>query len=176
MLTRAQKQEKVTELHEKLGRAKSVYLADYRGVTVEAVTRLRSRIRREGQGAYEYEVVKNTLLERAARDTEAAVLSKHFEGPTVLALSFGDPVGLAKILVDFAKEVDVFKVKAGVLAGRELGTGEIGELATLPPLDEIRATLVGLLQAPATKLVRLVSEPGAQLARVLAAHGRQEGS
>jgi large subunit ribosomal protein L10 len=149
LLTRAQKQEKVAELHEKLGRATSVYLADYRGVTVEAVTRLRSRIRREGRGAYEYEVVKNTLLERAARDTEAAALTEHFEGPTVLALSFGDPVGLAKILVDFAKDVEVFKLKAGVLAGRALGTGEIGALATLPPLDEIRATLVGLLQAPA---------------------------
>jgi len=176
LLTRAQKQEKITELHEKLGRATSVYLADYRGVTVEAVTRLRGRIRREGQGAYEYEVVKNTLLERAAQDTEAAALADHFQGPTVLALSFGDPVGLAKILVDFAKDVEVFKLKGGVLAGRRLGTGEIGQLATLPPLDEIRAQLVGLVQAPATKLARLVSEPGAQLARALAARGRQEGS
>jgi large subunit ribosomal protein L10 len=176
LLTRAQKQEKITELHEKLGRATSVYLADYRGVTVEAVTRLRSRIRREGQGVYEYEVVKNTLLERAARDTGAAALADHFQGPTVLALSYGDPVGLAKILVDFAKDVEVFKLKAGVLAGRKLGTGEIGELATLPPLDEIRAKLVGLLQAPATKLARLVSEPGAQLARALAARGREQGS
>jgi large subunit ribosomal protein L10 len=175
LLTRAQKHEKVAEIHEKLGRATSVYLADYRGVTVEAVNRLRSRIRREGGGAYEYEVVKNTLLERAAKDTEAAVLTDHFEGPTVVAMSFGDPVGLAKILVDFSKDVEVFKLKAGVLAGRKLGTGEIGELATLPPLDEIRAKLVGLLQAPATKLARLVSEPGSQLARALAARGRQEG-
>ena len=176
MLTRAQKQEKIVELHEKLGRATSVYLADYRGVSVESVNRLRSRIRREGRGAYEYEVVKNTLLARASRDTGAAALADHFEGPTVIALSFGDPVGLAKILVDFAKDVEVFKLKAGVLAGRKLGIGEIGQLATLPPLDEIRAKLVGLIQAPATKLARLVSEPGAQLARVLAARGRQEGS
>lgn len=174
MLTRVQKEAKVVELHEKLGRASSVYLADYRGVTVEAVNRLRGRIRREGQGAYEYEVVKNTLLERAARDTEAALLADHFEGPTVLALSFGDPIGLAKILVDFARDVEVFQLKAGVLDGRKLGTGEIGQLATLPPLDEIRATLLGLIQAPATRLARLVSEPGAQLARVLAARGRQE--
>ncbi len=174
MLTRAQKQEKVVELHEKLGRANSVYLADYRGVTVEAVNRLRSRVRREGQGAYEYEVVKNTLLDLAARDTDAALLADHFEGPTVVALSFGDPIGLAKILVDFAKDVEVFQLKAGLLEGRKLGIGEIGQLATLPPLDEIRAKLVGLVQAPATKLARLISEPGAQLARALAAHGRQE--
>jgi large subunit ribosomal protein L10 len=176
LLTRVQKQEKVVELHEKLGRATSVYLADYRGVTVESVNRLRGRIRREGQGDYEYEVVKNTLLERAARETEAEALVDHFEGPTVLALSYGDPIGLAKILVDFAKDVEVFQLKAGVLAGRKLGVGEIGQLATLPPLDEIRATLIGLIQAPATKLARLASEPGAQLARALAARGRQEGS
>jgi large subunit ribosomal protein L10 len=175
VLTRAQKQEKVVELHEKLGRATCVYLADYRGVTVESVNRLRGRIRREGRGAYEYEVVKNTLLERAAADTDAAALSDELRGPTVLALSFGDPVGLAKILVDFAKEVEAFQLKAGVLAGRKLGAREIGQLATLPPLDEIRARLLGLLQAPATKLARLVSEPGAQLARALAARGRQEG-
>jgi large subunit ribosomal protein L10 len=174
LLTRAQKQEKVAELHEKLGRATSVYLADYRGVSVEAVNRLRSRIRREGQGAFEYEVVKNTLLERAASETDAALLVDELQGPTVVAISFGDPVGLARILVDFAKDAPVFQLKAGVLAGRKLGRAEIGQLATLPPLDEIRATLLGLIQAPATKLVRLVAEPGAQIARVLAARGRQE--
>ena len=174
MLTRAQKQEKVAELHEKLGRATSVYLADYRGVSVQAVNGLRGRIRREGAGAFEYEVVKNRLLARAAADTSAAALVDELHGPTVVAISFGDPVGLARILVGFAKEVGVFKLKAGVLAGRRLATAEIAQLATLPPLDELRAKLVGLVQAPATKLARLVSEPGAQLARALAARGRQE--
>jgi large subunit ribosomal protein L10 len=176
VLTRAQKQEKVVELHAKLGRATCVYLADYRGVNVESVNRLRGRIRREGRGAYEYEVVKNTLLERAAAETDAAALADELRGPTVVAISFGDPVGLAKILVDFAKDVEAFQLKAGVLAGRKLGKGEIGQLAKLPPLDEIRARLVGLLQAPAAKIARLVSEPGAGLARALAARGRQEGS
>jgi len=173
LLTRAQKQEKVAELREKLGRATSVYLADYRGVTVQAVNQLRRRIRREGAGAFAYEVVKNTLLERAAADTPAAALVDQLRGPTVVAISFGDPIGLARILVGFAKDVGVFKLKAGVLAGRRLGTSEIAELATLPPLDDLRAKLVGLLLAPATKLARLVSEPGAQLARALAARGRQ---
>jgi large subunit ribosomal protein L10 len=118
-------------------------------------------------------VVKNTLLERAAADTPAAALVDELRGPTVLAISFGDPVGLARLLVGFAKDVEVFKLKAGVLAGRKLDRSEIAELATLPPLDQLRARLVGLLQAPATKLARLVSEPGAQIARVLAARGRQ---
>jgi large subunit ribosomal protein L10 len=174
LLTRAQKQEKVAELHEKLARATCVYLADYRGVGVEAVNRLRRRIRREGSGAFEYEVVKNRLLERAAADTAAAALVGELQGPTAVAISFGDPVGLAKILVDFAKDAPVFQLKAGVLAGRKLGRSEIGQLATLPPLDEIRARLLGLIQAPATKVARLVCEPGAKLARALAARGRQQ--
>ena len=173
MLTRAQKTEKVAELHEKLGRATSVYVADYRGVSVEAVNRLRVRIRREGKGAYEYHVVKNTLLRRAVEDTAVAPAAEYFRGPTVIALSFGDPIGLAKILVDFAKDLEVFKLKGGVLAGRALDTREIAELSTLPPLDEIRAKLVGLIQAPASKIARLVAEPGAQLARALGARGRQ---
>jgi large subunit ribosomal protein L10 len=91
----------------------------------------------------------------------------------VIALSFGDPIGLAKILVDFAKDVEVFKLKGGVLAGRAIDAREIAELSTLPPLDEIRAKLVGLIQAPASKIARLVAEPGAQLARALGARGRQ---
>jgi large subunit ribosomal protein L10 len=173
VLTRAEKQEKVAELREKLGRATCVYLADYRGVGVEAVNRLRARVRREGNGAFEYAVVKNTLLERAAADTGAAALAGGFQGPTAVAISYGDPVALARILVDFAKDVEVFRLKGGVLAGRRLASSEIGELATLPPLEELRAKLVGLLQAPATKLVRLLCEPGAQLARVLAARGRE---
>ena len=174
MLSRAQKEEKVAVLREKLGRATSLYVADYRGVTVEAVNRLRSRVRREGAGAYEYAVVKNTLLRRAVADTPAAPVAEHLRGPTVMAMSFGDPVGLAKILVDFAKDVEVFQIKGGVLDGRGLDRAAIGQLATLPPLLELRGRLVGLIVAPATKLVRLVSEPGAQLARALAARGRQE--
>jgi large subunit ribosomal protein L10 len=175
VLTRAQKQEKVAELREKIGRATSLYLADYRGVGVESVNRLRSRVRREGAGRYEYAVVKNTLLRRAMADTSAAVVTEHLTGPTVVAISFGDPVGLAKILVDFARDVEVFQIKAGVLAGKKLDRAAIGWLATLPPLDELRSRIVGLVLAPATKIARLVSEPGAQIARVLAARGRQEG-
>lgn len=175
MLSRAQKEEKVAELREKLGRATSLYLADYRGVSVESVNRLRSRVRREGAGKFEYAVVKNTLLRRAVADTPAAPVVEHLTGPTVMAISFGDPVGLAKILVDFSKDVEIFQIKGGVLDGRKLDRAAIGQLATLPPLQELRARLAGLLLAPATKIARLVSEPGAQLARVLAARGRQEG-
>lgn len=174
MLTRAQKQEQAEEFREKFGRASCVYLADYRGVDVESVNALRRRIRTEGSGEFEYRVVKNSVLRRAAERTDVANISEHFSGPTVVALSYGDPAGLARILVDFEKDQEAFELKGGLLEGVAVGQTEIARLATLPSLDELRGRIVGLLQAPATKLVRVLSEPGAQVARALAARGRQE--
>jgi large subunit ribosomal protein L10 len=175
VLSRAQKEEQVAELHEKFGRATCVYLADYRGVDVESVNELRARIHREGEGGYEYRVAKNAVLRRAAAETGVEVLTENFTGPSAIAISYTDPVGLAKILTDFAKEHEVFELRAGMLDGRAIEPAEIGTLATLPSLDELRGKLVGLLQAPATKIARLVSEPGGQIARVLAARGNEEG-
>ena len=174
MLTRAQKQEQVEEFKGKFSRATCIYLADYRGVDVESVNSLRRRIRSEGGGEFEYRVAKNSVLRRAAESTEVAGITAHLAGPTVVALSYGDPAGLAKILVDFEKDQEAFELKGGVVDGAEVGHAEIATLATLPTLDELRGILVGLVQAPATKLVRLFAEPGAQVARVLAARGRQE--
>jgi len=174
VLTRAQKEQQVAELKEKFGRATCVYVADYRGVDVKSVNELRSRICKEGGGDYEYRVTKNSVLRRAAADSDVAHVIDRFEGPSAVAISYGDAVGLAKILVGFAKEYEVFELKAGVLDGKAIEPEEIGTLATLPSLDELRGKIIALIQAPATKLVRLVSEPGAQLARVVAARGRQE--
>lgn len=175
MLTRAQKEEQVAELVEKFDRATCIYLADYRGVDVESVNRLRRRIRGEGDGAYEYRVAKNSILRRAAAGSSVQVLGEQIDGPTAIAIGYGDPVGLAKILTEFAKEHEVFELRAGIVEGRAVDSREIGTLATLPNLDELRGKLVGLLQAPATKLVRLLAEPGSQIARVLNARGVQEG-
>ena len=104
-----------------------------------------------------------------------AGIAEHFQGPTSIAISFGDPVGLAKILSDFAKENEVFELKGGVVDGEVVDSAQIAALAKLPSMDELRGTIVGLLQAPATKLVRLISEPGAQLARLVEARRAQQG-
>lgn len=167
MLTRAQKETQVAELKDRLGRANCVVLADYRGLDVKAVNALRSAIR--GGEGYEYRVAKNRLMVRACEGSAAEGLAEHLQGPTAVAFSFGDPVGLAKILVDFAKEHEVFDLKAGLLEGRAVGREELAKIATLPSLDGVRAQLVGLVQAPATKLVRLLAEPGGQLARLVEA-------
>jgi large subunit ribosomal protein L10 len=169
MLTRAQKEEQIAELKDLFSRATCIYVADYRGLPVESVNTLRRRVRREGGGQYEYRVSKNRLLKRAAEGSDVARISEHFTGPTAIAVSFGDPAGLARILDDFARDHETFVLKAGLLEGAPLSRGEIATLATLPSLSELRGKLVGLLQAPAARLARVLLEPGAKLARVVQA-------
>ena len=171
MLNFAQKQEQLNELKQKLGRATSVIVADYRGLDVFAVNALRAKLR--ATGSCEYRVVKNSILRRACEGTGVASIATHAKGPTAVALAFGDPVALAKTLVDFAKQHEVFQLRAGVLEGKALDKTEIATLATLPSLDELRGRLVGLLSAPAQKLVMVLAAPAAQLARVTEARSKK---
>ena len=174
MLTRTQKEEQVAELNEKFSRAKSVYVADYRGLDVAAADDLRKRIRREGAGDFEYRVAKNAVLRRAVAGLDVAGLANHFEGPSAVAISFSDPVGLAKVLSDFAKDHEVFELKGGMVDGEIIDTEQIAALAKLPSMDALRGMIIGLLEASATKLVRLIAEPGAQLARLVEARRAQQ--
>jgi large subunit ribosomal protein L10 len=173
MLTRAQKEEQIAELREKFGRATSVVVAEYRGIDVQSVQKLRRRMRAEAEDACEYRVSKNTLLRRAAEGSEVEAISEHFDGPTAIAMSFGDPVALAKILVDFAKEHEPFVIRGGLFEGRAVDGEAIAKLATLPPLAALRARLVGLIQAPAQRLVGVLAAPAGQLARVVEARRKQ---
>ena len=174
MLTRAQKEEQVAELKEKIGRASSIYVADYRGLDVPGANELRSRIHREGDGDFEYRVAKISILERATADSAAEGLSPHLNGPVAVALSYGDPIGLAKILTEFSKDHKVFEIKGGLVDGEVVDSSQIAALAELPSLDALRGQIVGLLQASATKLVRLLVEPGTQLARLVEARRQQQ--
>ena len=170
MLTRDQKNQAVADLSEKFSRATSVYVADYCGLSVQDVHELRTRLRELGEDAdCEYQVAKNTLLKLAAEGSDASVLTDHFTGPTAIAISYGDPVSVAKVLVKYAKDHDVFEIKGAMLDGKPLDEAEVAKLATLPNLLELRAKLVGLLQAPAGKIARLLKELGGQLARMVAA-------
>jgi large subunit ribosomal protein L10 len=173
VLTRAQKETQVAELREKLQRATSVLVADYRGLDVKAVSELRGKLKTEGEGQFEYQVTKNTLLRLAVEGTDVASLGSSFEGPTAIAISFGEPVGLAKLLVDYAKEHEAFELKAGWLEGRAIDTDEIATLARLPSLEVLRGQLAGLVQAPARQLAQLAQAPAAQLARVMEARRRK---
>jgi large subunit ribosomal protein L10 len=172
VLTRAQKEEQVSDLKDKFGRATGVFVADYRGLTVDEVNELRNGLRGDEPDASEYSVAKNSVLKLAVADSDLSPLTECFVGPTAIAISYGDPVRVAKVLVDCGKENDAFEIKGGYLDGKPLDVAEIGKLATLPSLLELRGKIVGLIQAPATKLVRLLSEPGGQLARLVDARGK----
>jgi large subunit ribosomal protein L10 len=174
-MNRTEKQALIDELHEEFGQAPNAILVNFRGLSVPAVTEFRRRMRQTGS---RYRVVKNSLALRAVKDTPLEKLSTHFDGPTAVAYSGTDPVALAKVLVGFARENPNLVVKAGVVSGSEvLDANGLKALSTMPSLPELRAMLLGTLQAPASQLARLLSTPAQQLARVLKAHQeKQEGA
>lgn len=169
MLTRTQKKEAVDVLSEKFSRATSVIVADYRGLCTDDLNELRSKLREATDGEGEYQVAKNSLLKLAVKGSASEVLEEHFQGPTAVAFSYGDPVTAAKVLVNYAEEHEVFQIKGAMLDGKALADSELATLTTLPTLNELRGKLVGLIMAPAGKIARLLKEPGGQVARLVAA-------
>ena len=169
MLTRRQKEDQVAELHDKFERATSIFVADYSGLGVTQLEALRGGLRKEEESQSEFRVAKNSVLRLASEGGPAEGLKAHFSGTTSIAMSFGDPVSLAKTLVDYAKDNEAFEIRSCVLDGQVLEPKEISNLATLPSLDQLRGKIVGLLQAPAGKLARLLNEPAGQMARLVAA-------
>ena len=174
-MTRQQKEEQVAELKDKFERATSVFVADYRGLGVQQMEDLRGGLRKAEASDSEFRVAKNSLLKLASDGNSVEGLQEHFKGTTSIAMSFGDPVALAKTLVDYAKDNEDFELRSAVLDGEVLDVAGIKHLSTLPSLDELRGKIVGLLQAPAGKLARLLNEPGGQLARVVSAKGSESG-
>lgn len=175
MLTRQQKEEQVAELKDKFERATSVFVADYKGLGVDQMETLRGDLRKSEASESEFRVAKNSILRLASNGGPAEGLKEHFAGTTSIAISFGDPVALAKTLVDYAKDNEQFELRSAVVDGEVLDDAGIKHLSTLPSLDELRGKIVGLLQAPAGKLARLLNEPGGQIARVISAKGAEEG-
>jgi large subunit ribosomal protein L10 len=166
----SEKIEQVARLAEKFQSAPITILADYRGLTVAEITELRTKLR----GADgELLVTKNTLAKLAVRDTPNEPLTEWLVGPTAVAFGFGDPVAIAKVVKDFAKENEDLDLKGGVMEGQRLDSGAVEKLASMPSQDELRAKLLALLNTPATQLVRILSAPAQQMAQVLGARQRQ---
>jgi large subunit ribosomal protein L10 len=164
-LNRDNKQELVTEMHERLTRAKAVFLADFRGMTVDKATTLRNELR---GAAVEYRVFKNTLLDRAAQGTDMECLSPYLSGPTAIAISYDDPVSAAKVLSKFAKDPQgKFVLKVGVLSGKVLDPKQIQALAELPSREVLIAKMLGSMQAPATNFVGVLAALPGSLVRAL---------
>ena len=167
-MNRTEKQQLIDELHSEFEQAPHAVILDFRGLGVNAATEFRRKVRASGSS---YRVVKNSLALRAVKDTPFEKLGQHFDGTTGIAYTGLDPVGLAKLLVDFIKDNPQVKLKGGLVSGNQVLDAEgVKTLSTMPSLPELRAKLLGLMNAPAAKLVRLLATPATQMAQVLKAH------
>lgn len=153
-VTRAEKETELKQLETAFRAADSAIVVDYRGLNVPQVTELRRKVR--GARA-QYKVVKNTLAKRAMKGTAFETLDALFEGTTAIAYTGADPVVLAKVLTDFIKSAPALQVKGAVVQGQAIKPAEVGELASLPGKPELYAKLLFLLNAPAQRLVTVLS-------------------
>ena len=169
-MERSQKTEVVAELNRTFTETSVVIVTRNLGLTVAQSTQLRNRMREAGAT---YKVSKNRLARIALDGTSYGSLSDLLVGPTALSTT-KDPVAPAKVIVEFAKTNDKLEIVGGAMGDTVLDVNGVKALATLPSLDELRAKIVGLIQAPATKIVQIVQAPGGQIARVLAAYAAKE--
>ena len=171
-MDRAQKKEAVAELKQTFTETNVVVITRNLGLTVAQSTDLRNRMRDAGA---RYKVAKNRLALIALEGTPYAPLSDMLSGPTALATS-ADPVAAAKAAVDFAKTNDRLEIVGGAMGQTLLDANGVKALAELPSLDELRAKLIGLVQAPGTKLAQLANAPAAKLARVFGAYAAKDAA
>jgi large subunit ribosomal protein L10 len=171
-MDRAQKKEAVAALHEVFSKTSVVVVAHYSGLTVVQMQRLRKQMRQAGARV---QVAKNRLAQIALKGTEIASIGPLLKGPTLIAHS-SDPVAAAKAAVAFAKDHEKFVLLGGAMGKTALDVEGVKALATLPSLDELRARLVGLIAAPATKLAQLTDAPAAKLARVVGAYAAKDAA
>jgi len=163
---RAAKKELVTALNEVFKTSNVVVVAHYAGLTVSQMQTLRRQMKQAGASV---KVAKNRLAKLALEGTDASAVVPLLKGPTVIAYS-GDPVAAPKVATDFARDNEKFVILGGAMGKTALNPDGIKALAALPSLDELRAKIVGLLQAPATKVAQLLNAPATKVARVVHAY------
>jgi len=171
-MDRNEKTEVVSALHASLKEMGVVVVTRNLGMSVAQSTQLRQKMREAGAT---YKVTKNRLAKIAIVDTDYAGLDELLVGPVGLATS-SDPVAAAKVAIDFAKTNDKLEIVGGAMGATLLDANGIKALASMPSLDELRAKLVGLIQAPAAKLATVTQAPAAQLARVFSAYANKEAA
>lgn len=168
-MNRAEKQAEIQELSERFSGSELVVVTQYSGLTVAELSKLRGALRQENAG---FKVTKNSLAKLALKGSKFEGMESLFAGPTGVATS-KDPVAAAKVAHQFSKEHDKLVIIGGSLAGKILDAKAVEQLAKLPSLDEIRAKLCGVLQAPAAKMVGVLQAPARQLVGVTKAYGEK---
>jgi large subunit ribosomal protein L10 len=165
-VSKARKEEVLATYSDWLKKSQAVILVEYTGVNMKMLDNIRAKIRESGG---EFHVVKNTLARRAFADNGMDLPSDYLVKSTAASFAFTDPASTAKALSDATKGVDFVKVKGGFMSGQVLDAAQVKALADMPPLPVVRAQLLGVLQAPAGKLVRTIAEPARGLAAVIKA-------
>jgi large subunit ribosomal protein L10 len=158
------KRKVVEDLKQKLAATKVVIVTDYKGLNVAQMTELRRKL---SEADVEYQVVKNTLLTRASKDTEVELLADVFKGPSGIALSFEDPVAPAKILTQFAKDNKKLEIKAGVMNGKTMDLEAITALSKLPSREELLAQVLSAMNAVPTGFVQALADLPRRMVNVL---------
>jgi large subunit ribosomal protein L10 len=171
-MDRSQKAESVASLNAVFNEAGVVVITRNLGLSVAQSTDLRGKMRAAGAS---YKVAKNRLAKLALKETNYEGLEDFLTGPTALASS-ADPVAAAKAVVEFAKTNDKLEIVGGSMGGQLLDEAGVKALASMPSLDELRAKLIGLVNAPATKIAQVVNAPAAKLARVFGAYAAKDAA
>jgi large subunit ribosomal protein L10 len=171
-MDRSQKADSVASLNAVFNEVGVVVVTRNLGMSVAQSTVLRGKVRDAGAT---YKVAKNRLAKLAIKDTNYVGIDEMLTGPTAIASSV-DPIAAAKAVVDFAKTTDKIEIVGGSMGAQVLNAEGIKALASMPSLDELRAKLIGLVQAPATKIAQLSTAPAAKLARVFGAYATKEAA
>lgn len=150
--------------------ATAIVLTEYTGIDMPTIDALRASIREAGG---EFHIVKNTLAKLAFEAAKIDAPADYFIGSTAVGIAYDDPPGMAKALVDLAKDSDFVTIKGGFMDKEHLTADQIKVMASLPPLPVVRGQLLGTIMAPATQLVRIVNEPGRQIAQVVKAYSEK---
>ena len=169
-LTKQHKEEVLATYKDWLKRSQAVILVEYTGARMKDMDNIRAKIRETGG---EFHVVKNTLARRVFADEGLELPEGYLEKSTAVSFAFTDPAATAKALSDATKGMEFVKVKGGFVAGQMLNAAQVKVLSELPPLPVVRAQLLGVLQAPAGKLVRTIAEPARSLAYVIRAYSEK---
>lgn len=172
-ITKEEKVKLVTQYQAWFSQSKAAFITEYTGLSMKSMDELRSKVREAGG---EYHIVKNTLTQLAIKGAGYSAPESLFKGSTAIGFAFSDAPGMAKILIDFAQSGEILKIKGGFLGNQAITASDVKALAILPPLPVIRAQLLGTLLAPASKLARILVEPGRQIASVVKAFSEKDNA
>ncbi len=172
-ISKQHKNEMVGEYVDWINQSRALIVSEYLGLSMKQIDELRAKVREAGG---EFHIVKNTLGRVAFQEAGLPAPGDVLKGSTAICFAFQDAPAIAKVMADYAKSSDILKIKGGYLEKRAISSEDVKALADLPPLPVMRAQLLGVLSAPASKLVRTLAEPARQMAAVLKAYAEKDAA